>query len=250
MLITKQNNTTASLLTTSQSKQKICCGIIYSFILFFNLEIASAQNNITRSIIFQPYFGNDTLHLNDTLYQNGIALQIEAFKFYITGIELLKNERVVYTEKNSFHLLDVSEIKSLTIPITTPAKVKFDKIIFNLGIDSLTNVSGVYGGDLDPTKGMYWTWQNGYINFKLEGKSKICPTKNNEFQFHIGGYQFPDRTMQPIKLNINESGSLEIRVDLKKLIDSIDLTKQNQVMSPGKDAVIVSDKALKIFSIQ
>jgi hypothetical protein len=56
--------------------------------------------------------------------------------------------------------------------------------------------------------------------------------------------------MQPIKLNINESGSLEIRVDLKKLIYSIDLTKQNQVMSPGKDAVIVSDKALKIFSIQ
>ena len=79
-------------------------------------------------------------------------------------------------------------------------------------------------------------------------KSSFYYTKNNEFQFHIGGYQFPDRTMQQVILNILMEGSLAIRIDLKKIIDSIDLTKQNQVMSPGKDAVILSEKALKIFS--
>jgi hypothetical protein len=250
MLITKQNNKKASPLHSLKRKQTILYGIIYTFILFFNLEKASAQNNITRSIIFQPYFGNDILHLNDTLYQKGIALQIEAFKFYITGIELLKNERVVFSEINSFHLLDVSEIKSLTIPITTPAKVTFDQIRFYLGIDSLTNVSGAYGGDLDPTKGMYWTWQNGYINFKLEGKSKVCTTQKNEFQFHVGGYQFPYNTIKSIVLDMHNEVIMTIRTDVKKLIEETDLSKQNQIMSPGAEALFLSEKMKNIFSIQ
>ena len=252
MLITTRNNIFTSTLPPSGRKKTVTFGLAYCLIFFLSIKPLSAQSNKILNINFQPYYGDSILQLNDTVYksENGTAIQIETFKCYISGIELLNKEQVVFSEKNSFHLLDASELKSLSIPITTPSTIQYDQIKFNIGIDSLTNVSGAYGGDLDPTKGMYWTWQNGYINFKLEGKSKICPTKNNEFQFHIGGYQFPDRTMQPIKLNINESGSLEIRVDLKKLIDSIDLTKQNQVMSPGKDAVIVSDKALKIFSIQ
>ena len=82
---------------------------------------------------------------------------------------------------------------------------RHDKIKFNLGIDSLTNVSGVMGGDLDPTKGMYWTWQSGYINFKMEGSSAVCPTRNHEFQFHIGGYQDPFYAMQTLELEVKNS---------------------------------------------
>jgi hypothetical protein len=250
MLPTIKNNINSCSPPPSGRKKSISHGLAYCLLFILSIEVIAAQSNKILNINFQPYYGDALLKLNDSAYktENETAIQIETFKCYISGIELLNKEQVVFSEKNSFHLLDVSELKSLSIPITTPSTIQYDKIKFNIGIDSLTNVSGAYGGDLDPTKGMYWTWQNGYINFKLEGKSMICTTKNNEFQFHIGGYQFPDRTIQPIILNILKEGSLAIRIDLKKIIDSIDLTKQNQVMSPGKDAVILSEKVLKIFS--
>lgn len=105
-----------------------------------------------------------------------------------------------------------------------------------MGIDSTTNVSGA-GGDLDPTKGMYWTWQSGYINFKLEGKSNLCKTRNNEFQFHIGGYLFPFSCVQTIQLDLKPTEEPVIIIDIKKLLAPIDLSKQNQIMNTGLDAV-------------
>jgi hypothetical protein len=66
-------------------------------------------------------------------------------------------------------LIDFDENDSNALCLEIPDDIEFDAIQFNLGLDSLTNVSGALGGDLDPTKGMYWTWQNGYVNFKLQG---------------------------------------------------------------------------------
>ena len=57
------------------------------------------------------------------------------------------------------------------------------------------------GGDLDPTKGMYWAWQSGYINFKMEGSCSQCLATKNNFEFHLGGYQQPFYAMQTIELN-------------------------------------------------
>ena len=82
-------------------------------------------------------------------------------------------------------------IKEVALCLEIPEDTEFDAIQFNLGIDSLTNVSGALGGDLDPTKGMYWTWQNGYVNFKLQGTSDLCNNPKNEFEFHLGGYLKP-----------------------------------------------------------
>lgn len=118
-----------------------------------------------------------------------------------------------------------------------------------MGIDSLTNVSGALGGDLDPTKGMYWTWQSGYINFKLEGKSQYCNTRNNEFQFHLGGYLQPFYCLQSLKMKVNNSQEINIVLDVKKIIDAIDLKSLNHVMSPGKDAMTLSIIAANSFTI-
>ena len=121
---------------------------------------------------------------DSTLIKNGDSIQLKSLKFYISNIELVNGDKVVWQQKNSFHLIDASKNESLQIPLKHQSNLNFTKIKFNLGIDSMVNVSGALGGDLDPTKGMYWTWQSGYINFKLEGKSKKCKTRNNEFHFH------------------------------------------------------------------
>lgn len=180
---------------------------------------------------------------------SGDSVSFETLKFYISGIELLENGKGVWKEENSIHLIDVSDPKSLCVRLNTLQQFSFTKIQFNLGIDSITNVSGAMGGDLDPTKGMYWTWQNGYINFKLEGKSNLCKTRNHEFQFHLGGYQFSNNSLQIISFPCTPQENIFIRFDLEKFIHLADLSNENQVMSPGNNAVLLSKKAASSFSI-
>ncbi|MBL0235294.1 MAG: hypothetical protein IPQ02_01375 [Saprospiraceae bacterium] len=181
---------------------------------------------------------------------NQDSIRFETLKFYISDLKVYFKDGKNFLEQNSFHLLDFENSESIHILLKNISNDNLSHISFNLGIDSTTNVSGAMGGDLDPTKGMYWTWQNGYINFKLEGKSTMCKTRNNEFQFHIGGYMNPFNTLQKIELPINKVGSYTIVFDLEQLMDKIDLSILNHVMSPQLDAVEISKKIATAFSIE
>ena len=177
-------------------------------------------------------------------------MQIEALKFYVSDITFSKRGVVVYKEEKSVHLVDAANEKSLHLSMNIPAVHSLDQLNFNIGLDSVTNVSGALGGDLDPTQGMYWTWQSGYINFKLEGKSKRCKTRNNEFQFHLGGYLTPFQTVQQVSLNINSSNQINVSIDIETFLSLLDLTEINQVMTPGVESVEHSRKLPNLFSVQ
>ena len=222
------------------------------FLITCSVNISSAQNGETLTLQFNPVFGKEALVLSKSYFSknNNDSIQFDVLRFYISGIELLLNGKTVWKELNSFHMVDASVISSLSINLNTSSKLVFDKLKFNMGIDSTTNVAGALGGDLDPTKGMYWTWQSGYINFKLEGKSKVCNTRNNEFTFHLGGYQYPYNTLQSVDLNANNSNELSIIINAEEMISKIDLRKQNHIMSPGKEAVLLSNELTGIFSVQ
>lgn len=212
----------------------------------------SAQEHNRFQINFSPVFNDSIIHFDETSFKllSGDSVQFDVLKFYISSIALLNNQKQVWIEANSFHLIDAAKENSLSIELKTPEKIQFNQIKFNLGIDSITNTSGAMGGDLDPTKGMYWTWQNGYINFKLEGRSNLCQTRKNEFQFHLGGYQYPFNSLQSIILKADNQEKISVAIDLGKLMNSIDLGKENQIMIPGKEAVMISKQVADIFSIQ
>ncbi len=145
-------------------------------------------------------------------------------------------------------MVDVEQIKSLLVARSIPKKLDYDTILFHLGIDSNTNTAGVLGGDLDPTKGMYWTWQSGYINVKLEGKSNLVNTPSHAFEFHLGGYLNPFQTLQMITIPCNHKDKLSLFINLKQFIESINLTRTNQVMSPNQEAVKLSKLLATCFS--
>lgn len=224
----------------------------FLFILFLfiqNQVVITAQRMINVDFKF-IYHQRDLIM--DSLYvrNNQESIQFETLKFYISNLRFNLNNENTFIEKNSFHLIDMEDRNSLHVSVPDSLNGSIRNLSFNLGIDSTTNVSGAMGGDLDPTKGMYWTWQNGYINFKLEGKSTLCKTRNNEFQFHIGGYMNPFTTLQKIELPINKVGSCTIVFDLEQLMDKIDLSILNHVMSPQLDAVEISKKIVTAFSIE
>ncbi len=219
------------------------------FILLFILKL----NGITAqvNVYFNPMFVGNKLELNKQYFivNSTNSIQIETLKFYISNMEFYNTEQLVFKEKNSFHLIDAEDSTTFNLMINLKPNINFNQIKFNIGIDSITNYGGAMGGDLDPTKGMYWTWQNGYINFKIEGKSNLSIAKSNDFLFHLGGYQNAFSTLQTIQLPVQNSQVIPINMAIDKWINEIDLAKQNHIMSPSKEAVILSNKLSTIFSV-
>ncbi len=211
--------------------------------------ILSSQNKNEIKVLFQPIFASIPLTLDSTYLLDSKKIKFSTFKFYISNIQILNNEKIVFNESNSFHLFDASDIKSQSFTFQVPKGMSFTNLKFNFGIDSLTNLSGAMGGDLDPTKGMYWTWQSGYINFKIEGTSDACINKRKEFQYHLGGYQFPFSALQKISLDIKSKNTLFILVDVKKIVETFNLSSLDHIMSPSAEAVRLSNLISQCFSV-
>lgn len=201
------------------------------------------------SIVFTPKFGNENLIPEKNYFLPAIndSVSINILRFYVSDVCFLKKGKVIFTDKNRFHLLDLES--QLKINIQSNQK-DFDAIRYNIGIDSTTNSGGVKGGDLDPTKKMYWAWQSGYINFKLEGKSKACKTRNNVFQYHIGGYSYPNNSLQTVTIPVNHSASININFDLEKLLSGVGLQTTNEIMSPSAKAMQVAKLYKTVFEAQ
>jgi hypothetical protein len=230
---------------------RIFCSLLISILLFSGYSCYAVKTKkITLSFI--PLFDSSQLTPadNNILYRSGDSLTIETFRFYISDIKFCNNNNVVWAERSGYHLIDASVPSSLTLEIDVPYNIKSNEIHFNLGIDSITNVSGAKGGDLDPSKGMYWSWQSGYINFKLEGTNKRCPSRKNEFQFHLGGYASAFSTIQNITLKTPPAEHIYINTNITPFLSNIDITKQYSIMIPGQQAVELSRLAKGIFSIR
>ena len=218
--------------------------------IFLFSIIAKAQID-GMSVVFNFKYGSFDLKLNEqyTLNEKD-SIQITALKFYVSNISLLKDDKVVWTDVNGFHLVDAELPSSKKIILNTGNLNAFDQISFSLGIDSMTNVSGAQGGDLDPIKGMYWAWQSGYINLKLEGTSNLCITRKNEFKFHLGGYLYPNNSLPNLSLKVDNNKNINVNIDIEKIIQSTNLLQHEHIMSPRPEAVPMLHEIATQFRIQ
>jgi len=214
-------------------KKKFPCLLTMVFLLF---HLGSTGQTTVRFIV--------NLQQNDSAYTTNITV----FKWYISHLKLVEKNRVVWTEKNSYHLLDAFDTTSLSFTLTTPSRITFDQIQFGLGIDSITNTSGILNGPLDPSTGMYWAWQSGYINFKLEGTDSRCLSPGGKFEFHLGGYSYPNNSFQELYIPTVSAETIIIYVNPISLLNQIHLESSDHIMSPGPQAIQLSKQATTIFS--
>lgn len=217
---------------------------ILCLLSLFPLRICLAQEEVKVSIV--PLFDGKPLELGRFYpFEKRDSIRIETLKFYMSEPELLMDDRTAQNEKNLYRLVDASNEKSLHFSLKTKTGFTFNHIHFTLGIDSITQVSGAMGGDLDPTKGMYWTWDNGYIHAKIEGQSTRCATRNREFQVHLGGYRSEVNTCKMITLPVKPATEIRVLIDLKTVLAEVDLAKTHHIMSAGKEAVRISSLLAK-----
>lgn len=225
--------------------------LVFTYLFILLVTNITSANEYHIKLNFKAFWNKHTFVLNKrTVFSGKDSIEFESFKFYISGIQFYKNNNLVFAEKNSFHLIDLSDSSTLSLTLKTEKKIRYDRISFYIGIDSTTNVSGAMGGDLDPTKGMYWAWQSGYINFKLEGKCSACKTRGNDFFYHLGGYSFPNNSLQKVELTGIKNNTLTIGINVNSFFSDLNVAETNQIMSPGKKAVMLSEKAVHMFSIQ
>lgn len=211
------------------------------FLLFLIPELLCSQS---RKLCFTAVYNGQAVTADSDL-SSVTKMKINVFRFYISSLELLQDNKIVFREKNSYHLIDLLDCSRNSFDIKYTGN--FNEIHFCLGIDSLTNVSGALGGDLDPMHGMYWTWQSGYINFKLEGVSNESPARLNEFQLHLGGYSAPYNAMQQVVLKVKPEPILSIGFDLSTFLSQINLQTSHHIMSPSLEAVRISRAAAASF---
>jgi hypothetical protein len=222
---------------------------LVTILLLIATSFVFAQENHLK-IKFNPVFNKKVLEKNSWyVSSNNDSIQFLKITFYLTEFKILTKEGKTKSIPNSNFLVDVLNDENKNILLENVSYKKGDQLLFNIGVEEKMNTSGALSGALDPANGMYWSWQSGYINFKIEGKSPSCNTRKNKFQFHIGGYQLPFASTRSVTLNFSTTKNNVLKIDLNlgKLFNVISLDTLNQVMIPGKEAIQIADILPSLF---
>lgn len=179
------------------------------------------------------------------------TIVVDVLKFYVSNISFVnaaKSERELISGN---WLIDFENEESKSITFNSNLNESFNTIEFTLGTDSVVNVSGAFDGALDPIHGMYWAWNSGYINTKLEGSLNIEGRDSAPFEYHLGGYSGEYKTARKVSLKLPSEfkENVLIQIDLNYVIDFIDLSRTNRVMSPGRKASLLSTIFSESFKV-
>ena len=238
---------------------KKCFSIFLSFLaLLFTRStlqaqnIAAAFNSGTIQMHILPILNNQPLVLGQKVFipQLDDSGQIDRLRFYLSDVSFSNSSDKQENIQQQFFLIDLEYPTSLRRQLPLQTISQWDSIHFIVGVDSATQLKGAQGGDLDPMHGMYWSWRSGYVNFKCEGISPICPGKNNAFVFHIGGFQAPFNSIQSVSLPVY-SDTVVLQIDLTPLLTISSITQNYEVMSPNAKAMTFANQFPSLFrSIQ
>ena len=215
----------------------------------------SARHPASASLIirFRVYLHGQPMELNK-MYRNpyGEPFELTRFRFYagkISPVYWPSAERPISPSR--YYLIDLSDSTSSQIEIPVQSG-SFRSLEFQLGIDSLDQNRGAQTGALDPILGMFWTWNSGYLTFKMEGVSEVSDQPAHLMAYHIGGYRFPFSTVWKIKLSQDEtiplppSGKiiLEIAVELDNFFNGpppLHIKETADCTTPGELARRISE---------
>lgn len=220
-------------------------------------SVCLAQDSVF--IRFDFLANGERLILNEKSYVNaaGEKYSVSKLRFYTGNFGFagwLADRPASQQVDSTYRLIDAADHAGFKIAKPRSIRV-VDDISFTIGVDSITQISGAMDGDLDPLKGMYWTWNSGYINFKFEGVSEVSKAAGNRFEHHIGGYREGEQTSSVVTLPIQriqtqhlESITITVNLDeYGKGSKEYLFAKQPLIGTPGNAAVALSASLKKMF---
>lgn len=182
-----------------------------------NNEGEDAQPAVgTLNIEMEHVVGSKALALNATTYTNPTSSEqftLSRFNYYISNIKLRKADGTEYAQPESYYLVQESATESKKLRLEDVPAGDYTGISFVVGVDSARNVAGAQTGALDVNNSMFWSWNTGYIFFRMEGNllaSSAYPAKS--FLMHVGGFTKPYNAIRTVKLTF-PSSNLLVRAD-------------------------------------
>ena len=227
-------------------------------------ELSAAGNPTTYTIQFTDVVGIAPLKL-DTVYTNTLNQEflVNAFKYYISDIELYSKNGKVISIQGIHHLVDASD--STTMAVSFPAPVdSLTAFSFLVGLDSAIDISGNQSGDLSPSKGMYLSRTSGYIMARLEGISPSSTAPGYQFTYDINGFAGPENVLRrvtfalpgiPLNLNplIPDTVVISLDADVDAWFQGPHLLSINQYptcITPGALASDYADNYADMFTLR
>jgi hypothetical protein len=212
------------------------------------LNLCTYSQNKKVQISFNPKWKENNVVINKFYLSSNStdSILISKMKFYVSEVSLVSDGKSILFNKS--FLIDLEESNSFNLEI--PEEFKIKQLFFLLGTDSITNVSGAMDGDLDPLKGMYWTWQSGFINVKIEGTQLKSDGESDVFHLHLGGYRSPYVANKKMKFQIEKaSNEISFYLDLGVFIETALQKGIKNIMSPGESALELMDAFSKSFKL-
>lgn len=214
----------------------------------------AADRKIT--IVFHNKVGDTELVLGDSVKNIlGETITVERFRYYVSNFAVQQENGEIRKLPVSYFLIDEENPATKTITIPVPSG-KINHISFLLGVDSIRNVSGIQTGALDPLKGMFWTWNSGYVMAKLEGSSESSSSAGNRFTYHIGGFRPGMNVLKTIDIAIptseKEIQEIHINADINhwfKGSSELKIAETPVCHSPGALAMKIADNYSTMFAL-
>jgi len=213
-------------------------------------------------ILFEPEVGGAALAAGTTYTnQAGNTFNVTMFKYYISNVRLTRMDNSVWSETESYHLVDNSNGDAIILIGNVPFG-DYKAVEFMIGVDSARNVSGAQTGDLDVNKNMFWSWAQGYIMAKFEGNSPQSTATNNKLEFHIGGFGGANKATRIVSPSFNGDTAkvsttvtpvVHMSADLLQWFQApnvIDFSTLNTIHMPGSNAVNVANNYIDMFTVE
>jgi len=221
----------------------------------FNKIIDTTPPQKKIVIVFHHRVGNTLLSLGDSVTNIlGDKMVIERFRYYVSNFSITNDQDKIIKLPVQYFLVDEEDSSSKRITLTIP-DISIRSIHFLLGVDSIRNVSGIQTGTLDPLKGMFWTWNSGYIMAKLEGICETVASAGRRFTYDIGGFRNGMNVAKKIDLKlpmIDPLHEINISADIDhwfKGSSELKITETPVCHSPGSLAMRIADNYSTMFSI-
>lgn len=246
-------------------KSIISCLLLLTFLSCKQGKIITPTENGTFTLEFENLVNEIPLVLGTQTYKNanGDNFNISVFKYYVSNISLTKDDGTIYKIPESYILVDAAKPASLLNTLTNVPAGDYTQISFIIGVDKERNLAGAQTGALDPTLGMFWTWNSGYIFVKLEGSSPQSSAADKSLTFHIGGIVDPNNTIRTYTKSFAIGNPLRIRTDKKPQIhfkvnaaslftgkQNISFADLNFTMGGAKSAMIADNYVNGLFEFE
>jgi hypothetical protein len=221
----------------------------------------AGPSNQTLKLHVHNVVGSDVLNYSNTFTTStGQRFTLSEFRYYVSGISLLKNDGTKLPITGKYFLVSpsVSDYDLGSVPVGD-----YKGLEFSVGIDSAANHSDP--ATYEPTNplaiqtpAIHWSWNSGYIFVKLEGKCDTTVGNNGALDqdliYHLG----LDASLRTVTLNTSftvskdNAKSLTMVADLRKYLTGANFRTVNETHTFDNlpFATQLANNISSMFSIQ